>query len=198
MKADVVLAGVGGQGVVTVARLLAEAGRRSDLAVKQSELHGMARRGGAVQAMVRLADRPIDADLVPEGTADVLLALEPLEGLRNVRYLGPGGIVVAAAEPVENIGDYPLLESLYAALRALPRCELVDAKRLARDAGAARSANMAMIGAATAHLPLDSDVVVGVIREWSSGRRARHADVNIAAFRLGLRTAPVPQSGPVS
>ena len=118
MKADVVLAGVGGQGVLSAAALLAEAARREGRVVKQTEVHGMAQRGGAVQAGLRLSSEPIAGDLIARGGADLILAMEPVEALRYLEYLAPGGWLVAAADPLRNIPDYPPLEAIHERIRS--------------------------------------------------------------------------------
>ena len=132
MKHDLVLAGVGGQGVLSVAAILAEAARRSGLLVRQGEVHGMSQRGGAVQATLRLSDGPIDGDLVARGGADLVLGVEPVEALRYLDYLAPGGRLVTAADPYENVPDYPPIEQVLAAVRAVPGAVLVEAGELAR------------------------------------------------------------------
>lgn len=189
MKADVVLAGVGGQGVVTVARLLAEAGRRQGLFVAEGELHGMSQRGGSVQASLRLSTRRIASPVVARGAADLVLGIEPLEALRCRDYLGPHGVLVASTGAVENVDAYPPLETVIGALLELPRAVVVPARRLAREAGSVRAANLVMVGAALAYLPLELAVVEGAVSAWATGRRERLRDANLVAVRLGLREA---------
>ncbi len=186
MKTDVILAGVGGQGVLSAAAILAETGLRQGLHVRQGELHGMAQRGGAVQASLRLSDEGIPSDLVPRGAATLLLSMEPLEALRYVDWLAPDGVVLAAAEAFENIPDYPSLDDVHARIRTLPDARLVEAGRLAREAGNARSANVAMIGAAMPFLPLDPTLLQRVIREAFAGRGPRVVEANVAAFLAGM------------
>ena len=108
MKHDIVLAGVGGQGILTIAAIIGEAAVRQGLHVKQSEVHGMAQRGGAVLAHLRLSSEPIHSDLIAAGSADVVLAVEPMEALRQAESLSPSGVILANARPVRNIGDYRL------------------------------------------------------------------------------------------
>ena len=114
MKLDVVLAGVGGQGVLTAAAILAEAGRRHGLTVKQGEVHGMSQRGGAVTANLRMADGPVGSDLIARGSAEMILSLEPVEALRWLPYLATDGVVVTSASPVRNISDYPEIDQVLA------------------------------------------------------------------------------------
>lgn len=189
MRADAVVAGVGGQGVLTVARLLAAAARREGLDVRQTEVHGMAQRGGVVQAMLRLADGPIAAEVVAPGTAGLVLGLEPLEALRHAAYLGAGGALVTAGDPVLNLPGYPPLEAVLAAVEALPGGTVVPAADLARHAGAPRATNIVMVGAAAAHLPLDPDGVARGIDGWARERALRRPERYRAAFHLGREAA---------
>ena len=191
MRTDVVLAGVGGQGVLTVAALLAEAARREGLVVKQGEVHGMAQRGGAVQATLRLADGPIAADLVPRGSADLLLALEPVEALRHAGYLRPGGRLVTAAESHENVPDYPPLDDVHARVRAVPGAVLVPATDLAREAGSIRVVNVVMVGAASPWLPLSPDMLEGCVMDAFSAKGERVVEANRRAFFAGREAAGV-------
>jgi indolepyruvate ferredoxin oxidoreductase beta subunit len=185
MKRDVVLAGVGGQGVLTVAAILAEAARRSGLRVKQGEIHGMSQRGGAVFAGVRIADGAIDSDLIPRGAADLLLGLEPLEALRYVDYLSGGGRLVTAADPMENIPDYPDPDMLRSLIGRVPGAVVVEAGALAKESGSPRAANVVMVGAATPFLPLDRATVTDCIAEGFGRKGERVVDVNLRAFEAG-------------
>ncbi|MDT8340367.1 MAG: indolepyruvate oxidoreductase subunit beta [Longimicrobiales bacterium] len=187
MKADVILCGVGGQGVLSAAGILAEAGVRGGLHVRMGEVHGMAQRGGAVQASLRLSDAPIAGELVPRGTADLLLSLEPLETLRYLDWLAPSGWVVASTDPVRNIPDYPPLEEVLERLRALPRRVLVEAAAVARAAGSTHAANVAVAGAAARLLPLDAAVIRDVITEGFMEKGVKVVDANLKAFQEGMR-----------
>jgi indolepyruvate ferredoxin oxidoreductase beta subunit len=185
VKTDIVLAGVGGQGVLSVAWVIATAARRIGLHVKQGEVHGMSQRGGAVQAGLRLSDGEISSDLVPRGTADLILSLEPVEALRYLPYLAEGGTVVASIDPVRNIPDYPEIEKVLVRLRALPRVVLVEAERLARTAGSPKSANVVLVGAASGFLPVPPEAIEECIREAFAGKGERLLDANLRAFRAG-------------
>ncbi|MEZ5331197.1 MAG: indolepyruvate oxidoreductase subunit beta [Thermoanaerobaculia bacterium] len=185
MKRDIVLAGVGGQGVLSVGELIARSALVEGLAVKQGEVHGMAQRGGAVQAFLRLADRPISSDLVPEATADLILSMEPLEGLRYLRYLAPDGVVVTATEPVRNVPDYPDSEKLLARIAALPHSLLVDARRLAEQAGSTRAVNVVMVGAVLHLLPIAAATVEQQVRRAFGRHGERMVEVNLRALAAG-------------
>ena len=185
------VAGVGGQGVLTVANLLATAAAEEGLVIKQAELHGMAQRGGAVEAMLRLADAPIAADVVPRGEADLVLGLEPLEALRHVDWLAPGGALVTSADTVADLAAYPPDAELLTEVRAVPGALVVPAGELAREAGVPRAPNMVMLGAAIAFLPLRPESVADAIAAWAERRQVRRADRYRAAFDLGM-SATVP------
>ena len=185
MKYDLVLAGVGGQGVLSVAAMLAEAARRSGLEVRQGEVHGMSQRGGAVQATLRLADGPIEGDLVARGGADLVLGAEPVEALRYLDYLAPGGRLVTAVDPYENVPDYPPIERVLAAVREVPGAVLVEAGELARRAGSGRTANVVMVGAASVFLPISPEVIEACLVDGFAAKGARVVEANRRAFTLG-------------
>ncbi|MCB9897927.1 MAG: indolepyruvate oxidoreductase subunit beta [Planctomycetes bacterium] len=189
MRIDIVLAGVGGQGVLSVAAVLAEAARREGFCVQQTELHGMSQRGGAVQAFLRIADAPVHSDFVSHGTADLVLALEPLEALRQVAYLKPGGLLLTAADPVENIPDHPGREQVLAWIATLPRTAVVEAAELAREAGAPRALNTVMVGAASGVLPLRVEILRACLCEAFAAKGERVVQQNLAAFEAGRRAA---------
>ena len=185
MKADVVLAGVGGQGVLSAAAVLAEAARREGLHLKQGEVHGMAQRGGAVRATVRMSDEPINSDLVAAGTADVIVALEPLEALRSLEALAPGGALFSASAPTENIPDYPPIDQVISTLASIPGALVVDALALARAAGNRLAANTVMIGAASTRLPMGPETLEGCLRDGFAAKGEQVVNANLAAFRAG-------------
>ena len=130
MKFDIIIAGVGGQGVLSVSAIIASSAMQEGLAVKQSEVHGMSQRGGAVLANLRLSSAPIASDLIPRGSAAMILSMEPLESLRYLEYLSPEGTVITATNPVANIPDYPPVEDVLANIRRLPHALTVDAESL--------------------------------------------------------------------
>jgi len=186
MKCDVILAGVGGQGVLSLAACIASGAMRDSLTVRQSEVHGMAQRGGAVLAHLRLADREIACDLIPRGAADLILGLDPLESLRYLAFLAPEGALVSSVNPYKNIPDYPPVEQLLEAIRRLPRHRLLDAAALAQATGSPRAANMALVGAAAAFLPVSRTGLEGAIRALFSGKGQEVVEANLKAFRAGL------------
>jgi indolepyruvate ferredoxin oxidoreductase beta subunit len=185
MKCDIVVAGVGGQGVVSISSLIAWGALKQGLHVKQSEVHGMAQRGGAVQANLRLSDAPVASDLVPLGRADLILSMEPMESLRYLHYLAEGGALITASEPMRNIPDYPELEALHRAIRAIPGAILLDAEKMARKAGSARASNMVIVGAAVRRLPIPAAVIEGLIRETFARKGEKVVETNLKAFAAG-------------
>ncbi|HEY3355506.1 MAG TPA: indolepyruvate oxidoreductase subunit beta [Polyangia bacterium] len=184
-KTDIVVAGVGGQGILTVAFIVDHAALKHGLHFKQSEVHGMSQRGGAVQSFLRIADQPIHSDLVPFGVADLILAVEPVEALRYLEFLAPGGLVVASMAPFVNIADYPEIESVLDAIAGLPRHVLVDAERLAKSAGSGRAENTVMIGAASPYLPFPPATYHELIATLFGQKKQALVDINIRAFELG-------------
>lgn len=189
MKFDILLAGVGGQGVLSLSSIIASAALDEGLFVKQSEVHGMAQRGGAVTAHLRLSDRPIESDIVPLGTASLVLSLEPLESLRYLDWLAPDGAVVTAMQPVANIDSYPALDELSAVIQRLPKAVLVDAAGIARRAGLAQATNMVMAGAAAPLLPLRAETIERAVRARFARKGTAVIDQNLAAFRAGQEVA---------
>lgn len=185
MKTDVVLAGVGGQGVLSIAAIIAVAAVDSGLYLKQTEVHGMSQRGGAVQSHLRVADRPIHSDLIADGTADLLISMEPMEALRYLPALAASGAVVTERAPLVNIPDYPPLDAVYAALEALPRVWVVDAEAIARDMRASRAANVVLLGAASPFLPVAVEALEAAIGVVFGRKGEAVIEQNIAAFRRG-------------
>lgn len=192
MKCDIIIDGVGGQGVLSVAAVIAAAARKAGLQAVQSEVHGMSQRGGAVIAHLRLSDRPIHSGTIGHGQADLIISMEPMEGLRYVDYLSPTGTLLAASEPVVNIPDYPELEQVHAHVREVEGSLLIDALALAKQAGAAKAANVVMVGAAMHLLPLRPEHVEQVIREAFGRKGDRIVQANLDAFALGREAALQP------
>jgi len=185
---DIVLAGVGGQGVLSLAGIIAHSAMKEGLHVKQSEVHGMSQRGGAVMAHLRIAETPIHSDVIGRGDADMILALEPVESLRYLDYLAKEGTVISNTAPVVNIPDYPDLEAFLDRIRALPHAVLVDAERLARAAGSPRAANMVLVGAASHLLPMSLETIRQTVEELFSAKGAEMVRVNLEALRSGRET----------
>lgn len=189
MKQDFVLAGVGGQGVVSIGAILAWSGRQDGFVVKLSEVHGMAQRGGSVHASLRIADHPIHGALIAEGTADGVLSTEPLESLRYLDLLSPDGVVITSSDPELNIPDYPALEQVLHRVRTLPRVVLVDAQRIARACGSERASNIVMVGAASSFLPVSPATIESAICGTFARKGDEVVETNLRAFRSGRETS---------
>jgi indolepyruvate ferredoxin oxidoreductase beta subunit len=189
MKQDIILAGVGGQGILSIAYVIDNAALADGLVFKQAEVHGMAQRGGAVQSHLRLADRPIWSDLIPKGEADMILSVEPLEAARYLDFLRPDGIVVASSTPYRNIPDYPELEAILGALRKAPRNVVVDAETLAKEAGTVKAQNIVLLGAASSFLILEERSLLQTIEALFRGRGPTVLEANLKAFELGRKAA---------
>jgi indolepyruvate ferredoxin oxidoreductase beta subunit len=185
MKQDIILAGVGGQGILSIAFVIDSAALKEGLQIKQAEVHGMSQRGGAVQSHLRLSREPIWSDLIPKGRADLILSVEPLESLRYLDFLAPGGILITSATPFVNIPDYPPLDELLAEVRRAGAAVVVDSDKLAKEAGSSKAQNMVMLGAASNRLMLKTENLEEVIRKLFEPRGEALVTLNLKAFALG-------------
>jgi indolepyruvate ferredoxin oxidoreductase beta subunit len=189
VKTDIILAGVGGQGVLSIAAIIAQAAAAEGFNIRQSEVHGMAQRGGAVLAHLRISDKPIASDLVPQGGADLIISMEPLESLRYAAWLSQEGALVTAAEALVNIPNYPELSEVLTLARAFPLGRVVEAAVLAKEAGLARAVNMVMVGAASAYLPVKPETLEETIAVLFAGKDPSIIEGNKKAFALGRKAA---------
>ncbi|NJD62724.1 MAG: indolepyruvate oxidoreductase subunit beta [Deltaproteobacteria bacterium] len=187
---NIVIAGVGGQGVLLASRVLAESALASGMDVKQNEVHGMAQRGGSVISFVRIGE-DVRSPVVMPGTADLLISFEPLEALRYLHYLKPGGRLVYNKVPLNpstvasGLATYPPdVEERIA--RSCPGSRGIEALSIARDAGNVKAVNMVMVGSVLPNLPLDPRVVEEVVKEISRGKGF---DVNLKALAGGVAAA---------
>lgn len=195
MEQNLILAGVGGQGILTIARAISMAALRRDLQVRQAEVHGMSQRGGAVQSHLRIADHELFSDLIPLGHADLVVAVEPLEALRYVQYLKDGGVIIAATNAFVNIENYPPIEQVLDRVAGFPRHVLLDADGLAKAAGSVRSANIVTLGAASLFLELEPAALEEAVAEMFAAKGPAVVAVNQRAFRLGRNAAAAYQDG---
>ena len=185
MNFDLVLCGVGGQGVLTIAWVIDHAAHEAGLYLKQSEVRGMAQRGGAVSAFVRISDRPVASDLIANGAASMVLSVEPMEALRYTPLLRPDGWIVTDVTPLVNVDPYPKAEALYQVLFSAPRLVALDATRLAQKAGTVKAQNMVVLGAAASQLPLPSELLEKQLHALFADKGERIVKANINAFRIG-------------
>ena len=189
MKQDIILAGVGGQGILSIAYVIDNAALADGLAFKQAEVHGMAQRGGAVQSHMRLSDGTIWSDLIPKGEADMILSVEPLEALRYFDHLRPDGIVITSSTPFRNIPDYPDIDKVLEAVRQAPRSVVVDSEKLAKEAGTVKAQNIVLLGAASSFLILKEESLLKTIDDLFRGRGLPVLEANLKAFELGKKAA---------
>jgi indolepyruvate ferredoxin oxidoreductase beta subunit len=185
MEKNIIVAGVGGQGILSIAFVIDHAAMDAGFHFKQAEVHGMAQRGGAVQSNLRYADREIFSDLIPAGKADLVLSVEPLEALRYRQYLRPDGWVVTSTTPFVNIPDYPESDTLLGKLAALEHVIMVDTAHLARAAGNRRAQNMVAVGAASPMLDFEESRLLVFVERLFARKGEKLVAVNQRAFRLG-------------
>lgn len=188
-KQDIILAGVGGQGILSIAFVIDHAALKEGFNVKQAEVHGMAQRGGAVQSHLRLSKDRIWSDLIPRGEADMILSVEPLEALRYLDFLHPGGKLVTSSTPFVNIPDYPDQEKLIGRIREIPGSVIVDSEALAKEAGTSKVQNTVMLWAAAKDLVVNEDRLLESIKVLFAPRGDKVLEANIRAFELGRRAA---------
>ncbi|MGE5354884.1 MAG: indolepyruvate oxidoreductase subunit beta [Deltaproteobacteria bacterium] len=184
MHDNIILAGVGGQGILSISAVLALGALSKGLFVKQSEVHGMSQRGGAVLSHIRISDLEIQSVLIPNGKANALISVEPMETLRYYNYLSPDGIMISNTDPYES-DNYPDLESIMIELNKLPNRILLDASKLALKAGNKKSANMVVLGAASPYLNLGEEAILEGMMAFFSPKGERVISVNMDAFNFG-------------
>lgn len=190
MKQDIILAGVGGQGILSIATVIGAAATQQGLYLKQAEVHGMSQRGGDVQSNLRLSSDPIFSDLIPRGGADLIVSLEPMEALRYLPWLAPEGWIITNTVPFENIPDYPPMENVLGELARLPRVIALDVDALAKEIGSPRSANMVLLGATAAVLDiLDPEKLRDGIRRIFGRKGEAVVEANLKAFDAGIASA---------
>ena len=189
MKRDIILSGVGGQGILSIATVIGKAALNEGLHIKQAEVHGMSQRGGGVQSNLRLSSDPIASDLIPRGAADIILSLEPMEALRYLPWLAKEGWVVTNTTPFVNIENYPEMQRIEAELAALPHVIAIDVDTLAKEAGSPRAANIVLLGAAAPLLQIEPEKLEQGIREIFARKGEAVVESNLAAFRAGYEYA---------
>ena len=185
MKKDIILCGVGGDGIVSVAKIISDAALNLGTNVKQSEIHGMSQRGGSVFSHLRISSEPIFADVIPEGKADIILSSEPMEALRYLPYLKKDGWIITSATPFVNIPNYPDMAVINADLDKLPNVIKLDIEQMARDNGVPRSANVILLGAAQKALGIEYHKLEDAIRRVFGRKGEAIVEANIKALALG-------------
>lgn len=185
MKRDIILAGVGGQGIISIAAIIGTAALDQGLFLKQSEVHGMSQRGGDVSSNLRISDKEIASDLIPCGKADLVISVEPLEGLRYLPFLSPDGWVITSTKPFINIPDYPDIEQLMGEIRKLPHHIALDADAVAKEIGTVKAANIVILGAASPFLEMEFEKIENAIRFIFRTKGEDIIRTNLEALKAG-------------
>ena len=185
MKTDIILAGVGGQGILSIATIIGQAALNEGLFIKQAEVHGMSQRGGDVQSNLRISSDVIQSDLIPLGGADIIIAMEPMEALRYQPWLKADGWVITASAPFVNIPNYPDIEKIHAALASLPHVVSIDIDALAKANLMPKAANMILLGAAADALGMDFDTLKQAVRTVFAAKGDAVVEMNIRALEIG-------------
>lgn len=189
MKTDIVLAGVGGQGILSVATILGVAALKEGLNIKQAEVHGMSQRGGDVQSTLRISSKPIHSDLIPFGKADLIVSLEPMEALRYLPSLSKEGWIVTSTAPFVNIPNYPEMEKIEEELAKAGNVIAFDMEEMAKEVASPRSSNMVLLGAASPYIDIAPEKIEAAIKSLFGSKGDAIVEANIKAFRAGRETA---------
>lgn len=187
MKKDIILAGVGGQGILSIAATIGTAAIESNLHLKQAEVHGMSQRGGDVQSHLRLSSNEVASDLIPAGKADLIISIEPMESLRYLPYLSKKGWLVTNTKPFVNISNYPELEVVMEKIKSLPNHIAIDADTIAKEIGSARSANMVILGACVPFLDMEFSLIENAIKTIFRTKGEEIIQLNLDALNAGYK-----------
>ena len=185
MNTDIILSGVGGQGILSIAAVIGEAAVKNNLYMKQAEVHGMSQRGGDVQSNLRISDSPIASDLIAKGSADMILSLEPMESLRYLPYLKADGWIVTNSVPLINIPDYPAIEDVLAEVKKIKNHVILDVESIAKEVGSPRVANIVMLGAATPFVGISYEMIEEGIRSIFGRKGEEIVALNLKALEAG-------------
>ena len=189
MKTDIILAGVGGQGILSIAAILGAAALNENLCLKQAETHGMSQRGGEVVSHLRISETPIFSDLIPLASAELILSVEPLESLRYLPYLRLNGCLVTNITEFRNIANYPKLEKTFAELGTKLKIIQIDADKMAHETGNPKASNMVMLGAASPFIHIDEKIILKAIETVFAPKGAAVVESNRMAFLAGREFA---------
>jgi indolepyruvate ferredoxin oxidoreductase beta subunit len=185
MKSDIILSGVGGQGILSIAATIGLAAVDNNLYLKQAEVHGMSQRGGDVQSHLRLSDKPVASDLIPFGSADLILSVEPMESLRYLPWLSKDGWLVTNSNPFINIPDYPDINEILKEIRKIKNHIIIDADAIAKESGSARSGNIVILGAASAFIDMPFKSLEEAIRKLFGRKGNDIVEANLKALSAG-------------
>jgi len=189
MKIDIILSGVGGQGILSIASIIGLAALSGDLYLKQSEVHGMSQRGGDVQSHLRISDKPVLSDLIPYGKADLIISVEPMESLRYLPWLSKKGWLVTNSNPFVNIPDYPSLDDILLKIKQIKNHIIIDADTIAKSSGSARAGNIVILGAASPFIDLPYLSLENAIRKLFERKGEQVVDANIKALNAGRESS---------
>lgn len=189
MKKDIILAGVGGQGILSIAATIGTAALNKNWYLKQAEVHGMSQRGGDVQSNLRISDKEIFSDLIPDGKADLIISVEPMESLRYLPMLSKDGWVITNSSPFINVPNYPEIETVEKRISELQNHVILDAENIAKDLGSPKSANMVILGAASPFLGFDFEELENAIRAIFGRKGEEVVNINIDAMKAGREIA---------
>ena len=189
MKRDIILSGVGGQGILSIATVIGRAALDEGLHIKQAEVHGMSQRGGDVQSNLRISSDKIASDLIPRGAADLIISLEPMEALRYLPYLKKDGWLVTNSQPFINIPNYPEVEKVNEELGKLPHKVVLDVEAIAKEVGSVRAANIVMLGAAAPFIGIEYDKIADGIRRIFGRKGEEIVEMNLKALKAGYDVA---------
>ncbi|HPI68084.1 MAG TPA: indolepyruvate oxidoreductase subunit beta [Bacteroidales bacterium] len=185
MKNDIILSGVGGQGILSIAAVIGLAAVENHFYLKQSEVHGMSQRGGDVQSHLRISGKPVDSDLIPLGKADLIISVEPMEALRYLPWLSPNGWIITNSEPFINITDYPSVDSIYEEINSISNSIIIDAGHLAREAGSPRTENIVVLGAASPFIDMPYESLENGLRKLFGRKGEDIVKMNLNALKSG-------------
>ena len=185
MKNDIILSGVGGQGILSIAATIGLAAIANDLYLKQSEVHGMSQRGGDVQSHLRLSDKPVSSDLIPYGKADLIISVEPMESLRYLPWLSGNGWLVTNSNPFINIPDYPPLDEILKEIKKIKNHIIIDADEIAKQSGSARSGNMVILGAASPFIEMPYESLENAVIKLFGRKGDQIIEANLKALKAG-------------
>jgi indolepyruvate ferredoxin oxidoreductase beta subunit len=185
MKNDIIISGVGGQGILSIAAIIGLAAVENGLYLKQSEVHGMSQRGGDVQSHFRLSDKPVISDLIPLGMADIIISIEPMESLRYLPWLSGKGWLVTNSNPYININDYPPVETIIEEIKKIKNHIVIDADSLAREAGSVKSVNMVMLGAASPFIDMPYRSLENAVMKLFARKGEKIINLNLRALSTG-------------
>ncbi len=189
MKKDIILAGVGGQGILSIATTIGTAALDMGLFLKQSEVHGMSQRGGDVISNMRISDKEIFSDLIPLGKADIIISVEPMESLRHLPYLPKNGWLITNSVPFNNISNYPNIENVLSEIKKLPNHVLIDADSIAKELGSEKAANIVILGASSPFLDIPFENLINAINKIFKNKGQNIIDLNIKALEAGRKFA---------